>query len=290
MAQRSKRSQTQSHRLCAYTILVRLSTLPVCEHPVSYGTFQKNSGACKKMIRFVIFFLCCVAVSLPSLAQTVGSESNTFRNVVESRITNDNAGTAISTTNSVPDVLSQLPELLPREREVELALSAAPEHLRKDAAVFVLQRGGYVKARDGSNGFTCLVEREGARGTAPVCFDREGSETTLLMVFRKAQLVELGKGSADVERIIDDEYRLGKLIAPRKPGIAYMLSTEFKMHDHQSGKMVAVFPPHIMFYAPYMKNSDIGARAEDNGSRSRPFILNEGKAYAYIIVVQGAKQ
>jgi hypothetical protein len=182
-----------------------------------------------------------------------------------------------------------LPELMPREREIEMALSAAPEHLRQEATVFVLQRGGYVKAREGTNGFTCLVEREGAKGTAPICFDREGTETTLLMVFRQTQLIEQGKSQQEVEQIIDAEYQAGKLLAPRRPGVAYMLSTEFKTHDHQRGQMVTVFPPHVMFYAPYLKNSEIGARPEHRGSQSQPWILNEGKPYAYIILVPQKK-
>lgn len=181
------------------------------------------------------------------------------------------------------------PELIDRGKEIEMALSAAPEHLRKDAAVYVLQRGGYVKVREGSNGFTCMVERDGVKDTAPICFDREGSETTLLMVFRKTRLIEQGKPMKEVESMIDEEYRAGKLLAPRRPGVAYMLSPEFKRHDHKSGGMVTVFPSHVMFYAPYLKNSDIGARPEDRGSESRPWILNEGKPWAYIIVVPKAE-
>src|SRR5262245_39197285 len=104
---------------------------------------------------------------------------------------------------------SELPELIDREKEIEMALSAAPEHLRKDAAVYDLQRGGVVKARECSNGFTCLVERDGMKNTAPICYDREGSETTLLMAFRKMRLIEEGKEKKEVESIIDEEYRAG---------------------------------------------------------------------------------
>src|SRR5262249_2121165 len=53
-----------------------------------------------------------------------------------------------------------LPELLPRKKEIELALSAAPEHLRKDAAVYMLHRNGFVKIGDSTNGFTCIVNRD----------------------------------------------------------------------------------------------------------------------------------
>src|SRR2546428_13419569 len=48
--------------------------------------------------------------------------------------------------------------LLPRALEVELALSAAPTHLRDGATVWVLEMSGYAIARKGSNAFTCVVK------------------------------------------------------------------------------------------------------------------------------------
>jgi hypothetical protein len=179
---------------------------------------------------------------------------------------------------------NHLPQLMPRQQEIEMALSAAPEHLRAEATVYVWQRGGYVKARTGNNGFTCLVQREDG-GTSPICYDAEGSQTTLLADLRRAALLEEGKDPQTVARLIEAEYQAGKLSAPRRPGIAYMLSTEFKVHDHQSGTLKQVFPPHVMFYAPYLKNSDIGALPNQRGSQTQPWILNEGKPTAYIIVI-----
>ena len=54
--------------------------------------------------------------------------------------------------------------------------------------------------------------------------------------------------------------------------------------------MVRVFPPHVMVYAPYLKNPDIGALPEHRGSQSQPWILNEGKPYGYILVVPHKKE
>ena len=110
------------------------------------------------------------------------------------------------------------PELIEREKEIEMALSAAPAHLRNKAEVYVLQRGGYVKAREGSNGFTCLVEREGLKDTAPICFDREGSETTLQMVLRKMRLIEQGKSEKEIERLIGEEYRTRQVTCASQTG------------------------------------------------------------------------
>ena len=65
------------------------------------------------------------------------------------------SGEELTSANAWP-----LPELLSRKKEVALALSAAPEHLRRGAAVYALEQNGFVKVRDGSNGFTCIVNRD----------------------------------------------------------------------------------------------------------------------------------
>jgi hypothetical protein len=175
--------------------------------------------------------------------------------------------------------------ILDKEKEIEMALSAAPENLRTDAAVYALRPKGYVKMRDSKNGFHCLVEREGEGILGPICYDTEGSQTLMLAAFETAELALSGKSKEEIDKQIDADFKSGKLIAPRKPGIVYMLSTQFQEHNHASGEVKTVFPPHVMFYAPYMKNSDIGATKEDFGSLTRPWILNEGKPGAYIIVV-----
>jgi hypothetical protein len=175
--------------------------------------------------------------------------------------------------------------VLEKEKEIEMALSAAPENLRSDAAVYILGPKGYMKVRDSKNGFHCLVEREGEGTLGPVCYDAEGSQTLMLAAFETAELALSGKSQVEIEKQVDDDFKSGKLIAPRKTGIAYMLSAQFQEHNHATGEVKTVFPPHVMFYAPYMKNSDIGATKEDFGSLTRPWILNEGKPGAYIIVV-----
>jgi hypothetical protein len=175
--------------------------------------------------------------------------------------------------------------VLDKDKEMEMAVSAAPENLRKDAAVYALGPAGYVKVRESKNGFHCLVEREGEGTLGPICYDTEGSQTLMLAAFKTAELALAGKSQEEIEKQIEAEFKQRKLIAPRKTGIAYMLSTQFQEHNHATGEVKTVFPPHVMFYAPYMKNSDIGATKEDFGSLTHPWILNEGKPGAYIIVV-----
>ena len=165
-----------------------------------------------------------------------------------------------------------------------MALSAAPEYLRRRAGVYVLAKEGFKKVRESENGFNCLVERQGVNGKTPVCYDEEGSATTLKARLRYMQLVQQGRDEREVERIIGDDYRAGRLQAPCRAGIAYMLSPEFTDQDPKTGTIRVLHLPHVMIYTPYPKNADIGVPAERVRSQSNACVLNEGRPGAYIIV------
>ena len=45
-----------------------------------------------------------------------------------------------------------------REKEIALALSSCPAALANKAAVYVLDKTGYVKVRESQNGFTAIVQ------------------------------------------------------------------------------------------------------------------------------------
>src|SRR5215470_17930923 len=81
----------------------------------------------------------------------------------------------------------------PRERQIELAASAAPAEVSSRAAIYILGPKGYEKAREGSNGFTCLVNRQYLDTLEPECYDAEGSRTTLLAHLRTEELRAQGK-------------------------------------------------------------------------------------------------
>jgi hypothetical protein len=145
----------------------------------------------------------------------------------------------------------------PRDVQVALALAAGPP-VSQGAAVYILGATGYVKAREGTNGFTCLVERLRADSIAPTCFDAEGSATTLqALLFREEQRA-LGKDDGRIASEIEEGYKAGRFRAPRKPGIAYMLSDYNYLFDTESNRIFH-FPGHVMFYAPYLTAKDVGA-------------------------------
>jgi hypothetical protein len=172
-----------------------------------------------------------------------------------------------------------------------LALSAGPEHIRKDATVYVLEKNGFVKAREGNNGFSCIVNRDHPLALKPTCFDAEGTETILPKVLRVGELLMQGKPLAEISEEIREGFKSGKFISPRRAGVAYMLSGDIRAVNSATGQ-TGTFPPHLMFYAPNVTNEDIGhndeAMAAMNKDAWLPFIGYQGP-HGYIIVVIGDK-
>lgn len=173
---------------------------------------------------------------------------------------------------------------LPAEEEVALAASAVPESLRAEAGLYRLGPAGYERVRPSRNGFNCLVGRDPDLGLAPICFDREGSATLLHAQLLRGVLLRRGLSEAAIGRVTAARYRDGRLRAPRHAGIAYMLSHGFSRYDAGQGRRVCIYPPHVMIYAPYRTNTNIGNEPADRGSLTRPWILHEGGPDAYIIV------
>ncbi len=173
-------------------------------------------------------------------------------------------------------------ELAPGEEE-RLARTALPEHLQANASVWILGAKGYELASLGTNGFNCLVSRDGAAVLAPLCYDQVGSKTLLQADLKRAAAVMSGKTLEEAKKLVDAAYESGELTAPAEPGLAYMLSEEF--FDHSDREPRQVYPPHVMFYAPYKTPEDFGFSPDSRGSTTQPWILNGGTPKAYVIVV-----
>jgi hypothetical protein len=194
---------------------------------------------------------------------------------------------------TVPAAEIPLQALIPREQEIELALKAAPMHLRDEATVYVFAEHGYEKARTGTNGFNCMVNRDGIQNgdTAvhPTCWDPEGSRTILPVMLRVGELLAQQKSAAEIKRDIDEGFAQGRFHSPAKTGIAYMLAGDVKF-DPKSGQLSTTeFAAHYMLYAPGVTNADIGL-TKNAKTPGLPFVYSGysgGAKTAYIIVMAG---
>src|SRR5215469_16911378 len=170
-----------------------------------------------------------------------------------------------SSTASIQATAQELPRVydasMPREQQITLAESAAPAELSSKATVYVLGPKGYEKAREGTNGFSCLVSRHFVKPAEttiePQCFDAEGSRTLLPVYLHGEELRTNGKSEAEIKADVDSGYKEGRYHYPSKPGFLYMMSSHNRLTAIPENG-TGIFPPHLMFYAPNMTTDDIG--------------------------------
>nr|UXE44587.1 hypothetical protein Hi04_10k_c2651_00031 [uncultured bacterium] len=190
-------------------------------------------------------------------------------------------GAFVATLPAVVRAQAQVPPM-DREKEIALALSACPSTVASGAGVYVLGKTGYEKARDSQNGFVAIVGHALPISQEPQCMDAEGARTHLLRLFKQAELRAQGKTPEEIQRYVADAFARGEFVAPSKPGVDYMLSTQNLPPDAAGkGNAVEHFPPHVMIYAPFITNKDLGVDGSENGPL---LVVGEGTPHALIII------
>lgn len=190
--------------------------------------------------------------------------------------------------------MARLDLILPRAAEERLALSAAPAHLRAAATVYVYGDGGYERTRVGSNGFTCLVNRDGFfyAGTQlkPTCWDAEGAETYVPVMLEVGRMLAAGASPDEVRGAVAAGFAEGRFQAPRRGGVAFMLAGDVDV-DPATGEVTRqAFPGHYMFYAVGATSAQLGYdRDAARADATLPSVFAGGaggeQGLAYIIAV-----
>jgi len=186
--------------------------------------------------------------------------------------------TAIAGDKQASKVMNKI-EALPRDLEIQLALSALPPRLRDNSTVYILNPDkGFEVARKGSNGFHSFVARTGDdtfRGSwpltkyrddilYPISFDQAGVKAQMRVFFDAAEMQAKGTPPGELKKIIKDRYKSGYYKAPERAGISYMLSPILRTYynPEESGEESDSVPtmnyPHVMYYAPNVSNEEIG--------------------------------
>ncbi len=177
----------------------------------------------------------------------------------------------------------QARDLPTRAEEIALAEGAGPPALAAGATIYVFGNHGYEVARQGSNEASCLVSRSRPDTLEPLCFDAEGTRSMLPAYLERGRMRAAGASEDDIEKRMQAGFESGEFGPPEKTGIAYMLSPHNSVFN---GSEVISYPPHIMVYAPYLTNRDIGA---DMSDPYMPWVLGEDSAHGYIIIIVGER-
>ncbi len=137
--------------------------------------------------------------------------------------------------------------------EIDLARSAAPESISRDAEVLVLRRHGFETAVKGTNGFVCVVARSwtsapdadfwNPKVRVPMCVNAPAARSYLLRVTKETGWILAGQTKAQLTKTIATALAR-KELPPMGPGaMCYMMSKQ-----GYGGDSVPHWPSHLMFF------------------------------------------
>jgi hypothetical protein len=183
--------------------------------------------------------------------------------------------------------------MMPQEAETALAKSAAPSKISDRATIKLLTTSGYKVAREGDNGFVCMVMRGWMAPTytpaqfrdlvydaqlrAPICFDPVASRTVIPYYELRTKLGMEGKTPDQIAEGIEAAYARGQL--PKRDGVsfAYMWSA-----DQNLGSGIGHWHPHMMVFSPYYENPMVGGN--DFGSPLPTVSDDAGTPFTVVVI------
>ncbi|MGB7433967.1 MAG: hypothetical protein WBR26_15770 [Candidatus Acidiferrum sp.] len=152
-----------------------------------------------------------------------------------------------------------------RSAEIDLARSAAPESISRDASIMVMGSRGYETAIPGKNGFVCVVQRSWTTSSddpefwnpklrAPICFNAPAVRTYLPITIKKTELVLAGHSKAQIVAAMNAALDKKELPALEPGAMCYMMSKQGYLNDRAGH-----WHPHLMFFMPLTDAATWGA-------------------------------
>jgi hypothetical protein len=152
--------------------------------------------------------------------------------------------------------------LMDRNAEVALATSAAPAAISRDATVLVLGRTGYETAREGKNGFVCVVERSwqapfddvefwNPKTRGAICYNPPAAQSVVPATVKRQQWILSGLSKVQVMDHLKSAFASGELHAPAPGSMSYMMAKGARLNDN--GNMA-----HLMFFVPLTDGGTFG--------------------------------
>ncbi|MEZ4702493.1 MAG: hypothetical protein R2834_19325 [Rhodothermales bacterium] len=167
--------------------------------------------------------------------------------------------------------------LMDRDAEIQLARSAAPDSLSRDATVLVLGRHGYETAVEGTNGFVCLVARSwiaafdwpefwNPKIRAADCMNRQAARSLVPVIVLRSEVAMAGRSKEDMLAAIRAAYEQGDVPALAYGAMDYMMSKSAyltDMGDHNA--------PHLMFFTMGLESADWGSGVANSPVMAAPY-------------------
>jgi len=149
--------------------------------------------------------------------------------------------------------------------EIALARSAAPAAISEKATILALKPQGYETAVNGTNGFTCLVERGwtspfdspdfwNPKLRGPVCYNPAASKSILAYTLRRTKLALAGHSRVQMLDEVRAAVARNELLSPEPGAMSFMMSK-----DGYLGDAVGHWHSHLMFHLPKAAAASWGA-------------------------------
>lgn len=155
--------------------------------------------------------------------------------------------------------------LMNSSAEIALARSAAPAAVSGKATILTLAPQGYQTAVNGTNGFTCLVERSwtapfdnpefwNPKIRAPVCYNPAASRSIVPYTLRRTKLALDGRSQAQMLEEVRAAVARKEIAQPEPGAMSYMMSRDQYLGDGQGH-----WHSHLMFHVPKATAASWGA-------------------------------
>ncbi len=172
--------------------------------------------------------------------------------------------------------------VLPRDREIALARSAAPAAVSAEATVLTWNGHDFEVGVEGTNGVTCYVGRSWVESLEPHCFDEEGARTILPIHLLETRLLHEGRNSEEIDAAVAEGLRSGSLRLPTRPVMSYMMSAGQQLVS-DDGRSVGAWESHLMIYYPYLTEEDLGLGPTP--STDAAVVVDPGTPFSNIMIV-----
>jgi hypothetical protein len=193
------------------------------------------------------------------------------------------ASNAAAQTDKYPKMAATGQYLMEKDAEIQLARSAAPDSISRDATILVLGQQGYEKAVEGKNGFVCMVERSwmasfdwpefwNPKVRSANCLNPQAARSMLPIAVLRSRMVMAGSSKAEIVSAFKTAYEKKQLPDLESGAMAYMTSKSSYLTDEGSHNLA-----HLMFYTAVADAKDWGSGAAGSPVMSAPYWVSSSK-------------
>jgi hypothetical protein len=184
---------------------------------------------------------------------------------------------AAAQTDPYPKMAPVDQYLMEKNAEIQLARSAAPDSISRDATILVLGRQGYETAIEGKNGFVCMVGRSwtaafdwpefwNPKVRAADCMNPQSAGSILPIAILRSRMVMANRSKAEMLSALKTAYEKRQLPDLQNGAMDYMMSKSAYLTDEDGHN-----GPHLMFYSTLTDGKDWGAFAAGSPVMSAPY-------------------